>query len=152
MPISRPAQIEDKEILGELLLHAQNELKNQRGGMLYLQTEVRANFSSLEADLKDPDSMLAVGVFENLVVGWGAVNTYQVEDGPKIGRITEIYVQPEARNIGVGEVVISSLLEWAKANGCGGIEGTALPGNREMKGIFERFGIKTRLLVLYKDL
>ncbi len=152
MSFARPAQSEDREMLDELLSSAKTELQTQRGGEIYMLTEVRKDFSNLETELESPSAAVVVGIFEDLVVGWGSAREYQIPAGPKIGKISELYVQPEARDIGVGEDILAALLDWVKAAGCQGVEGTALPGNREMKGIFERFGIKTRMLVVYKDI
>ncbi len=148
----RPAEIDDLEILEELIKTALAEVAGQRGGELYLLTEIRQNFVGLADELEDTKSRIVVGTYDSAVVGWGMASEIQISDDRKIGKIKELFVQSEARGVGVGEAIVSALIEWIQQQGCAGVEGTALPGNRDSKGIFERFGIKTRMLTLYKDL
>ncbi len=151
MPGSREAGIDDLEILEELIETARKEVLQQRGGELYLLTETRQNFAGLADELKDTKSRIIVGTYDSAVVGWGLAFEIRISDNLKIGKIRELFVQPEARGVGVGEAIVSDLIDWIQSQGYAGVEGTALPGNRESKGIFERFGIKTRMLTLYKS-
>lgn len=152
MPEVRSAQLQDREILDALLQIAKTEISSQRGGKIYLETEIRSDFSNLAEEIKNPNTHILVGIYEDVIVGWGFAEIYTTDDDSKIARVRELFVQSEARGIGVGEELLSKLLDWATENKCSGIEGTALPGNREAKGIFERFGIKARMLTLYKDI
>ena len=43
-------------------------------------------------------------------------------------------------------------IAWATERGCFGIESMALPGNRETKNFFERFGLVARAIVVHRAL
>ena len=152
MPTVRQALVQDVDILEELLQIAKKEIIDARGGELYLLTEIRKDFSTLSIDLENPKYCHIVGVYEDAVVGWGFATEEEIPNGTTIGKVRELFVQPEVRGIGVGEIILSTLIDWAKKQKCDAIEGTALPGDRDFKGIFERFEIKTRMLTVYKKL
>jgi GNAT superfamily N-acetyltransferase len=66
-----------------------------------------------------------------------------------LGRITDLFVEPGARAVGVGEALMDALLPWFRARECRGVDATALPGNRETKNFFEMSGFTARLLVMH---
>ena len=53
-------------------------------------------------------------------------------------------MEPEAREVGVGELLLDTVLRWAEARGCFGIDSIVLPGNRETKNFFETAGMVAR--------
>ena len=61
-------------------------------------------------------------------------------------------MEPEARELGVGELLLEAAIGWAEAHGCRGIDAMALPGIRASKNLFERFGLKARRLVVHRPL
>jgi hypothetical protein len=44
------------------------------------------------------------------------------------------------------------VLAWCRQHGCRAIDSLALPGMRESKNFFERFGLKTRQLIVHRAL
>ena len=66
-----------------------------------------------------------------------------------LGRIEVIFVEPNARQVGVAEAVLELVLEWAQSRGCVGVDAPALPGNRTAKAFFEGHGFLARLLVMH---
>jgi GNAT superfamily N-acetyltransferase len=63
-----------------------------------------------------------------------------------------VYVDPAARGVGVGEAVMELVLAWCHGHACRAIDSLALPGMRESKNFFERFGLKTRQLIVHRAL
>ncbi len=61
-------------------------------------------------------------------------------------------MEPDAREVGVGEAVLARALEWATARGCIGVDAWALPGERATKNFFEAAGFTARLLVVHRSL
>ena len=59
--------------------------------------------------------------------------------GERLGRITELFVEP-ARAIGVGEGIADELLRFAADHDCIGVDALALPGHRATKNFFEEQG------------
>ena len=63
-----------------------------------------------------------------------------------------VFVDPRARDVGVGEALIGAATTWALASGCVGLDGLALPGDRHTKNLYERSGLTARLITVHRDL
>ena len=57
-----------------------------------------------------------------------------------------------AREVGFGDALLESAVEAGRAAGCVVIEGEALPGDRDLKNLYERAGITARLIIVSKPL
>jgi GNAT superfamily N-acetyltransferase len=66
-----------------------------------------------------------------------------------LGVVEAIYVEPQARAVGVGEALMDTALDWFRRRGCAGVDAVALPGARLTKNFFEEFGFTSRLLVMH---
>ena len=93
-----------------------------------------------------------VGTYEDVVVGYVSAEVEALADGTRLGRLPEIYVEPGARAVGVGEAMIDMALAWLRAEGCAAVDAYALPGMRDTKNFFETFGFTARLLVVHHQL
>lgn len=51
---------------------------------------------------------------DNRLVGVGGLNQDPYLDDPGVGRIRHVYVSPDARRLGVGRVLVTSLVEHAR--------------------------------------
>lgn len=139
-------------VLARLCRKALAELAAQeRGGPIFVAREARAEpvDESLRQALLDPGSHVVAGTVDDVVVGLGSGRTEQLRDGKLLGLIDEIYVDPDARAVGVGEAMMAELLEWFRRCGCAGVDATALPGLRYTKNFFEASGFSARLLVMH---
>ncbi len=128
------------------------QLLLERGGALWATREARPEplepaFKSL---LGRADATVMVGTLEEHVIGYGVAEVEELRDGSKLGIISEIYVQGEARGVGVGELLVERLATFCIDAGCIGVDATALPGDRQAKNFFERAGFTARLLVMHK--
>ena len=63
--------------------------------------------------------------------------------------IDDIFVEDEARGVGVGEAMMADLVAWCTEQGCVGIDAMALPGHRATKNFFEESGFTARKLVMH---
>lgn len=106
---------------------------------------------SLRADLDDPSTMVWCGEWEGVLAGY-AVARLVAEGKSLLVRVEDLYTQREVRDVGVGEALLSAALAWAIASDAQGIDAFALPGARDTKNLFERFGLKARLLTVHRDL
>lgn len=151
---SRPATSDDLPRLAELAEMAIDELAPTRGGAVWAAREARARpvLQSLVAHLEDPERLLLVGTFEQVVVGYGAAHTEDLRTGERLGVIDDLFVEEPARQVGVGEALMEDLLAWFRDRGCHGADALALPGNRETKNFFESFGFTARALVVHRRL
>ena len=73
-------------------------------------------------------------------------------NGDSLAQITDLYVLEPARGVGVGEVLLRTMREYAVERTCRGIDARALPGDRTTKNFFESFGLVARSIEVYRDL
>ncbi len=133
---------------------ASAELAVQRGGAVWSRLEARPDpqHESLARDLADDESLVVVGTIDTAVVGYGAVRLVKLHDSTTLGRISDIYVMPDARGVGVGEAMMELLLAWAQTRGCIGVDSLALPGDRHTKNFFETHGLVARAIITHRAL
>ena len=130
------------------------EKLGQKGGALWARREGRPapQEATLRSALDRPDHELAVGTLDGVVVGYGVVRTETLLDGGLLGVIEDIYVDPGARAVGLGETLMNNVIDWCRARGCFGVDSLALPGDRHTKNFFESFGLVARAIVVHRSL
>lgn len=149
----RPAEQSDLSELTALMDTAVLELRGQRGGDA-LSWALDRNASSLHAltsALDSPDTMLWCGLWENVLAGY-AIASVITEGDEQVVLITDVYTTPEVRDVGVGELLLESAIAWATVLDAVAIDAYALPGARESKNLFERFGLTARLITVRRHL
>jgi ribosomal protein S18 acetylase RimI-like enzyme len=151
---ARPAVDSDVPRLVVLGRQAVAELAPMRGGELWSARDARAEplddaFPEL---LAHDDVCIVAGTIDDVVVGFGVGRLEPLRDGRLLGVIDELFVEPEARSIGVGDAVVEELLRFFTAHGCIGADALALPGNRATKNFFEQHGFVARSLVMHRSL
>lgn len=150
----RPATADDLPRLAELVAEAVGEQAEGRGGWVWSRREARARpaGATLAEALADPEQAVTAGTVEGVVVGYCVVRAERLRGGEVLGVVDDIYVEPGARAVGVGEALIDHVLAWCRERGCVGIDALALPGNRETKNFFETFGFTARAIVVHHSL
>jgi len=150
----RLATEDDIPALADLARAAIAELRETKGGEMWVRTAARPEplEESLRAAIADPDQLLLAGTVDGVILGYGAARVERLRDGALLAVMDDIYVDHQARGVAVGEVVMDAALEWARERGCIGIDSVALPGNRDTKNFFERFGLVARAIVVHKRL
>jgi GNAT superfamily N-acetyltransferase len=140
----RPATSEDDDRIAALARDAIAEQVDGRGGRVWSQREA----------LRTPggDGTTFVGTIDDVVVGFAAVGVEVLADGTRLGVVTSIFVDPGAREVAVGEVLLDEVIAWCTARDCIGIDAHALPGNRHTKNFFETFGLVARAIVVHRRL
>ncbi len=66
--------------------------------------------------------------------------------------VTDLYTEPGARELGLGEITMQALVDWCTERGCFGVDSLALPGDRHTKNFFESFGLVARALIVHRAL
>ena len=84
-----------------------------------------------------------VGCLDGHVVAFIEVHRHDT-----LAVVHQVWVTPEARELGLGDELLEAARVHARATGCTAIEGSALPGDRETKNLYERAGIVARLIVV----
>jgi GNAT superfamily N-acetyltransferase len=151
---ARTATVADVPAVVPLVVAAGDEKRGQKGGPLWFRRERRWGDPGRElaAAIAADDQEVAVGTIDDVVVGYGVVRRERLGDGSVLGRIDDIYVDPRARSVGVGEMLMDHLIAWCRAQGCFGVDSLALPGDRATKNFFESFGLVARAIVVHRPL
>jgi GNAT superfamily N-acetyltransferase len=151
---ARPAASADVPRLAALGRQALAEMAPARGGQVFVQREGRAEplEDRFAAELGDADHGLFVGLFDDVVLGYAAVSAERLRDGSWLAVLSDLYVEPPAREVGVGEALMEAVLAWATEHGCAGADALALPGDRMTKNFFESQGFTARLLTMHHRL
>ena len=154
MEAARPATTADIDRLVALALELRSELRTMRGGALWEVRESRIQpiAAMFEALLDREDAVVLAGTIDEVVVGYATLEFETLRDGGVLAVIGDLYVEPEARAVGVGEALATDLVDRADAAGCIGIDAFALPGHRSTKNFFERAGFTARTLIMHKRL
>jgi GNAT superfamily N-acetyltransferase len=147
----RPATPDDIAQIVELARAMREELRAFRGGELFLTREAQPEplDDSYRALLARDDTLVVVGTFDDAVLGFGAVSVETLRTGEHLGVITELFVDPEARSVGVGEAMTGALLAFCRDRSCIGVDARALPGHRDTKNFFEEHGFTARSLTMH---
>ncbi len=151
---ARLAGPDDLARLAALADEAVAEQAEERGGAVWAARESRPRptGSSLAEALADPEQLVVAGTIDGVVVGYGVARTECLRTGEVLGVVSDLYVEPEARQVGVGEAMIDGLVAWCTTQGCCGVDALALPGNRATKNFFETFGFTARAIVVHRSL
>lgn len=154
MEASRAATAADVPRLVELATEALAELAPTRGGSVYSRREARwPPFDErLAAEVSSPDHLVVVGTIDGVAIGYGVVALEKLHDGSLLGAVSDLFVDPMARGVGVGEAMMDQIVAWCREHGCTGVDALALPGNRATKNFFETFGLVARAIVVHRPL
>ena len=154
MEAARAALDSDVERLAVLARQGAGELAPMRGGSVWAAREARAE--PLEEAYRElltrRDTSVVVGTIDDVVIGLGVGRIERLRDGRDLGIIDELFVEPEARSIGVGEAIVNLLLDFFREHRCIGADALALPGNRATKNFFEQHGFVARSIVMHRGL
>jgi ribosomal protein S18 acetylase RimI-like enzyme len=144
-PDTRPAVPADADQLVLLEAESRAALVDQRGGARWL-WDHPARASSWPAVLADERSFTHVAHIGDVVVGYIVASLDAAQ--PWLGRIDDVYVAPSARELGFGDELLAASLAALRGAGATTLDGEALPGDRAVKNLYERAGIKARLIIV----
>ncbi|HJO79593.1 MAG TPA: GNAT family N-acetyltransferase [Acidimicrobiales bacterium] len=149
---ARRATTEDQVALVALLGSARSELVDKRGGQVLALRDNAAHDlpAYVETCLSSQEMVVAIGTFDKVPMGFGLMRTFRAADDAIHAVIKELFVEPEARSVGIGEALLMFMLDAARKRNALGIEALALPGDRETKNFFETQGMSARALVVHR--
>jgi GNAT superfamily N-acetyltransferase len=141
----RPATAGDHVALAELERLARAAVLEQRGGPQLLDEQPAV--VDWAARIADDDGDVFVGTLDEVVVGY-----LELRYAGAVAVVRQAYVEPEARELGLGDDMLLAAMDAARRRGCTAVEGTALPGDRSTKNLYERAGITARKITVWKRL
>lgn len=142
-PHVRSASADDWQALRELQRCSRHALASVRGGNRWLQTHSPFTIADISGD---PATTLGVTTIDDVVVGYILLRLGEVST------VADIYVHHMAREVGCGDALLDWGMHEARAFGAQTFEGHALPGDRDMKNLFERGGVTARLITVSVEL
>ena len=148
----RRATPDDLPVVVALAADFVAEQRAQRGGALWEATDGRAlrSHDALARAVDDPTKLVALGCIDTVPVGLLVTHLEALDDGTPLAVVVALYVEPEGRKVGVGSALLEAAISWAAARGCGGIDATVLPGNRDGKNFFEMHGMVARAIRVHR--
>ena len=142
----RIAQPQDAAAIVQLEEQCVHESESFRGSA-QLQEAAPAIGNDLEHILENVNHSVFVIMSSDEVSGFA-----QMEITDTVALVRRVYVQLTARELGAGATLIDELRKHARLRGCTRIDAYALPGDRLTKNLFERAGMKARLLIASSEL
>ena len=84
-----------------------------RGGDVWARRDAPATpyENRLALAVADPAQLLVVGTIDDAVVGYAVAATEVLGVGSLLARLTDLYAEPEAREVGVGEKLLDYVIE-----------------------------------------
>jgi GNAT superfamily N-acetyltransferase len=146
----RQAVDDDAESLSFLEALAIADLRDARGGQAHVLVD--GSGWSLASRRHQPDAVVFAALIDDAVIGYAVVSFRKLDGGDAAGRIEAIYVEAEAREVGVGEELLNAAIAWCRERSCVLLDAVALPGDRHTKNFFETFGMVARAIVVSRRL
>ena len=104
--------------------------------------------------LDDPDAIVLLGEIDGYPFGFLLARTEPLlvqAGGERVGAIRLVYVEDEAREVGVAEEMREKALEMLRGRGITKFDAHVLPGHRLTKNFFEAGGFAARSIVMHHD-
>ena len=138
----------DCEELQRFEVEARSQLEAFRGG-LRLANELPLVGPLWAERIGSSRWTIFVAGFDYVVMGYLCIDYEAQFEAPLI---ESVYVTSDARELGLGDAMVSAAIEECALRGADAIDAYALPGDRETKNLFERSGLTARLLIVTKKL
>ena len=135
--VVRRATPTDISALDELESEARHAVLSTRGGQRWC-----AVVPARTGRWFDGETAVFLAVLEQVPVG------YLVLRCGEVAEVESVWVDPGAREVGFGDWLLEAALNAAIDAGSRLLEGTALPGDRDLKNLFERAGIVARAITV----
>jgi GNAT superfamily N-acetyltransferase len=144
----------DVPALVELYRRFRESLVSERGGARYLAKEAFAEplDAHFEAIVADDQRLVLLGTLDDVPVGTAVARLKELPDSSHLAIVEVLYVDPPAREVGVGEKLLEAVVDWAGQGDATGLDVSVLPGAREAKNFLEGAGFVARLLVMHRRL
>lgn len=126
----RPAVEADTSIVNRHSAAALKEADSYRGSLPVGEAE-------------GPESAFVAGLAGEVL---GSIVVVRNADGT--AQVRRVYVEPDAREVGIGDTLLTGALDELRRRGCHWVSGSALPGDRQTKNLFERHGLVAQTIIV----
>lgn len=137
----RPFEQGDAADVGDLDALMRAATAPARGGQAWLLEYPPTDWAAL--GVRSAGHQVWVAEYEQLVVGF----LHLIVSGD-VASVRQVYVRPEARTLGLGDMLLAAAVAHARSQGCTRVDAIALPGDRDTKNLYERAGVVARAIVL----
>lgn len=110
--------------------------------------------TSLRGLLGDQESIVVIGELDGYPLGFSWARVEQIlpqAGGAEVGSIRLIYVDPEAREVAIGEEMRDYVMDLLRKRGISRFDAHVLPGHRLAKNFFEAGGFSARSITMHHD-
>jgi ribosomal protein S18 acetylase RimI-like enzyme len=104
--------------------------------------------------LEDQESIVVIGELDDYPLGFSWARVEQIlpqAGGAEVGSIRLIYVDPEAREVAIGEEMRDYVMDMLRKRGISRFDAHVLPGHRLAKNFFEAGGFSARSITMHHD-
>ena len=153
-PTARPATSDDLEVLESLYRRLEKEMTDLHTMWPLADGLAEPVRESLDSAISDPESLVVIGEMEGYPFGFLVARTEELlpqANGEKVGSIRLVFVDPEAREVGIGETMRDLALDLFREKGLSRLDAHVLPGHRLAKNFFEAGGFSARSIIMHHD-
>lgn len=157
-PVVRRGIAADADALAVLESEARAQVADTRGGMRWLDEhpEIGAAWAATIGDHGVFVATIPSELTESGSAGGEAVVGYLVaelrDDTVPLVFVDQVFVHADARELGFGDELLAAAAGYGREAGATLIEAHTLPGDRDIKNLYERAGITARLITVSKAL
>jgi GNAT superfamily N-acetyltransferase len=150
-PLVRRAVPDDGGSLEQLEAEARAAVAVTRGGERWLATHPPIG-AGWPAAIAERGVFVATVDADEAPVPVGFLVAAIRDDAERLVVIEQVYVHPDARELGFGDALVAAAADYGRDAGATIIEAETLPGDRDIKNLYERAGITARLIVVSRRL
>lgn len=143
-PVVRPASDHDVPHLRWLEQRSRSLVAVRRGGSRWLATHPEQGDNWPLAIARH---QVFVAMIDAVIVGYLVASQHDT-----VLSIDDVFVHEQARELGFGDELLGAAIDAGRNAGLQLLEGEALPGDRDTKNLYERAGIKARLITVSTEL
>ena len=107
---------------------------------------------AFERHLDEDDSLIVIGSIDDVPLGFMWMRSEPLlpqADDARVGSVRLVFVEVEARGVGVGEAMIAMVMDDFRARGITMFDSHVSPGHRLAKNFFESHGYSARRIVMH---
>ena len=151
---ARSATVEDLPVLERLYRSLEDEMAALHPMWPIASGLDKPVAESFEKTLFDPHTILLIGTIDDYPFGFLLAREEEMlmqAQGEMIGSIRFIFVDHDAREVGVGEAMRERVMDLLRKRGITKFDAHVLPGHRLVKNFFEAGGFSARTIVMHHD-